>query len=279
MREREAALARKAERQYGVFSGSQAQEAGFPRRTIYERVRRGSWVRVCGDSYRVAASAETWQQPIVAAWLAVGDPSAISGRSALAVWQLATPMPAVPQITVPWTRRPRLTGVRVVRTRRWTRKDIVRMGTLRVTSVRRTLLDVAPHFSELDLETVVDAAHRRKLLDLEQVAAYLRKARKAKIPGASKLAFLVGLRVGNVRSKAWPRPSSSGPSVELGSPRPRLSTGSARAVATVASTSPTPPNASASKSTAMLLTPGARPSRPTGPDTTNSRTPAGSSAT
>lgn len=102
------------------------------------------------------------------------------------------------------------------------------MGTLRVTSVRRTLLDVAPHFSELDLETVVDAAHRRKLLELEQVAAYLRKARKAKIPGASKLAFLVGLRVGNVRSKAWPRPSSSGPSVELGSPRPRLSTGSAR---------------------------------------------------
>lgn len=197
VREREAALARKAERQYGVFSGSQAQEAGFPRRTIYERVRRGSWVRVSGDSYRVAASAETWQQPIVAAWLAVGDPSAISGRSALAVWQLATPMPAVPQITVPWTRRPRLTGVRVVRTRRWTRKDIVRLGTLRVTSVRRTLLDVAPHFSELDLETVVDAAHRRKLLDLEQVAAYLRKARKAKIPGASKLAFLVGLRVGN----------------------------------------------------------------------------------
>lgn len=79
VREREAALARKAERQYGVFSGSQAQEAGFPRRTIYERVRRGSWVRVSGDSYRVAASAETWQQPIVAAWLAVGDPSAISG--------------------------------------------------------------------------------------------------------------------------------------------------------------------------------------------------------
>lgn len=190
MRDREAAVVRTAEQQFGVFSGSQAREVGYPRGSIHYQIERGAWVRVCGDTYRVAWAPEMWQQPIVGAWLAVGEPAAISSRSALAMWQLAAPS-GCPEVTVPWTRLPRFRAARVVRTRRW--NDIVRFGAVRLTSVPRTLLDIAPTIPERDLQSALDSAHRRRLIDLDRLAVYLGKVAPARTPGASTLSFLVGL--------------------------------------------------------------------------------------
>lgn len=192
MRDKDAKLAHRAERQYGVFSGTQAIECGFTRRTIQRRVERKAWLRVVGDSYRVAGGVASWRQPIVGAYLSVGEPAAVSGLAALPTWGLVDP-PAEPELTVPVSRTVERAGIKVTRTRRWTPAEMVRFGPLRITSKARTLLDVAPRLEVADLEVALDAAHR-KGLELRPFADYLDRAIEATIPGAATLAELVATR-------------------------------------------------------------------------------------
>lgn len=195
MQGRDATLAYHAERQFGTFSGAQAIEAGFTRRAIRYRVRQKLWIPVVGDSYRVAGGAESWKQPLVGAYLAVGEPSAVAGPPAMAIWGIAE-VSSTPELVVPWGRRVSkkgIQGIQVSRTRRWTASEMVLFGPVRITSIARTLLDVAPRLDATALEIALDAAHR-KGLELRSFADYLARAVKATIPGAATLAELVAVR-------------------------------------------------------------------------------------
>lgn len=194
MRDRDIRLGHIAERQHGVFSGAQAVACGYARRTVNHRRRSGLWVPVMGDTYRAVGAEVSWRQPIVAAWLAVGDPATVSHTAAAAYWELGIDPPSVPELTVPWKRRPRIAGIEIVRTRRWAPREMVKRGGLRITSPRRTLLDIAPRVARLQLETALDTAHRNGLVDLRHLDRYLTEAVRAKIPGAARLRHLVLLR-------------------------------------------------------------------------------------
>jgi very-short-patch-repair endonuclease len=189
---RDTKVGRIANRQFGVFSGPQAVAAGYPRTTIQYRVERGTWLRIIGDTYRSTTTAKVWQQPLVAAYLAVGQPSAFGGEAAWALWGL-TERCTEPEVVVPWCRRPRSKAFRVRRTRRYTPRDMLLMGGFHVTSIGRTLLDLAPRLPGDRLESALDAAHR-KGLDLSAYDSYLDAAVSAKILGARKLLDLVLLR-------------------------------------------------------------------------------------
>ena len=191
---REHVVGRVAQRQLGVFAGSQAVEAGFARRTVHARAHRGIWVPLIGDTYTQAGITASPKQSIVAAYLAVGAPAAASHRSAAVWWELDVGPPVQPTITIPWTRGSTPDGVRVKRTRRWTRGDIVRSGPIHVTSPRRTLLDIAPVLDDPTLEVVIDAAHRRRLINVGPLTPYLDAAVASKVRGASRLRSIVRSR-------------------------------------------------------------------------------------
>lgn len=187
-------LAAVAGRQLGLFTFHQAVEAGFPKGTIADHVRSGRWVRVLPRVCRAAETPPSPQESLVAAWLACGEPAAICGLAAAAIWNLEAPPPETPTITVPWTRRVLLPGVDVRRTRRWSSTEMVRRGSVRITSPMRTLLDLAPLLEELPLELALDDTHRRRLVHIDRFDAYLDEAVRRRIPGASHLRHLVRLR-------------------------------------------------------------------------------------
>jgi len=191
---RDRALAQIAQRQYGVFSGPQALASGFSRRAISGAVARGEWLRGVGDTFALSGVPRTWQQGVVGAYLAVGAPCAVSHLHAAAWWGLGIEPPPVPTITVPWTRRPRLTGVNVVRTRRWGRLDVVRSGPVHSTSPARTLLDITPLLDRTALEIALDTAHRKRLVDIVRLERTASDAARAKVQGAAELRGLVRLR-------------------------------------------------------------------------------------
>lgn len=130
-----------------------------------------------------------WQQPIVGAFL--------SGSLLPSLGSLPLPCGGWvmhrTELVVPWTRRPHLDGAIITRTRRWTRGDMIRSGPVRLTSMGRTLLDLAPRLCDEDLERALDAAHRRGL-DLRRYRDYLNRAAARKVTGASRLGLLVDLR-------------------------------------------------------------------------------------
>lgn len=189
-----ARLAAIAGRQLGLFTFRQAVEAGFPKGTIAALVRPGRWVRVRPRVYRTAETPPAPGEAIVAAWLACGEPAAVSRLAAAAIWELEAPPPGTPTVTVPWTRRLELPDVEVRRTRRWSSAEVVRRGAVRVTSPMRTLLDLAPILEELPLELALDDAHRRRLVHIDRFGTYLDEAVRRRIPGASDLRHLVRLR-------------------------------------------------------------------------------------
>src|SRR5215207_7409592 len=84
---REAALARIAERQFGVFTHAQAFDQGFTANTIKKRLHRGVWALADHNVYRMSATPRTWNQRLLAACLA--GPAVASHRSAGILWGLS----------------------------------------------------------------------------------------------------------------------------------------------------------------------------------------------
>lgn len=194
MRERDTRIMRLAARQFGAFAGEQAVRVGYPRSTIRARTRSGVWERLHRDTYRITGVEVPWQQPLASAWLSVGEPAAISGWAAASLWGLGVDPPGRPEILVPSARRVERPGVSIKRTRRWTERDVVRLGSLRVTAVPRTLLDLARDPDELVLEIGLDVAHRRRLIELQRLDTYLAEAVRRKVRGATRLRELAALR-------------------------------------------------------------------------------------
>jgi hypothetical protein len=110
----------------------------------------------------------------LAAVMACGPGAALSHRSAAALWQLR-PRSGRIELTVPAVCR-EVSGVRIYRTRMLHPQDFTLVEGIPVTSVARTLLDLAAVLRPPDLEVVLDRAERSGLFDLTAVVDVLERA-------------------------------------------------------------------------------------------------------
>lgn len=162
-------LAWDAQRQLGVFTGRQARDAGYPRSTIRDLVAAGRWRRWYRSAevvYSDACLPETWEVRLMAAMLALGAEAAVAGRSAAALWQLADlDCPGSLELLLPRRTVPTLDGV-TVRGTGWLPADhVVRLGHFRVTTVTRTVRDLAGRIPEAQLLEAAADGLRRRLTD------------------------------------------------------------------------------------------------------------------
>ena len=118
----------------------------------------------------------------MAAALAYGPHAVISHRTAAALWGIGTSTWKV-DVTTPQSKRSR-DGIRH-HTARLHPEDIARRDGIPVTSVARTILDVAAKLSKDALAKVIEAADRLELADLNALNRAI--ARRPKAPGARKL--------------------------------------------------------------------------------------------
>ena len=96
---------------------------------------------------RLAGSAMTPQQETLAAIWSAGGLAAGSHRSAARLWNLIEEWPDCPEICVPWSRRPRLRGVVVHRSRALVPELVSTVGRIPVTNPMLTLLQLG-HVAE-----------------------------------------------------------------------------------------------------------------------------------
>ena len=176
---------RLADAQHGVVTRAQLVGAGVPAGAIDRRLQSGILVPEHRGVYRVGHRAPSMEASYLAAVLACGKSSLLSGRAAghlLGLLKGATPASggdnAGPER--------RVHGVRTRRSRRGIdRRDAMLFRAIPVTTVPRTLVDLA---AVLPLDSLARACHEAGVLygtTPAQVALVL--TRMANSPGATKL--------------------------------------------------------------------------------------------
>jgi len=135
-------LSQIASRAHGLVTRAQALRAGITPDELKHRVRAGALIRVHRGVYRVGHRAPSYEARYLAAVLAGGEGALLSGLSAAHLHRLVKGSPPPPEVTAPTVRRIR--GVRTKRRVRPNAREATRVRGIPVTTVERTLIDIAP---------------------------------------------------------------------------------------------------------------------------------------
>ena len=142
---------------------------------IRRRIGSGRWVTVAVGVYRLAGVPVTWRQRALAACLVSGPEAVASHRSAAVLWGISGFRPGRLEITVPPGRSNRNALARVHRS---TVKAVLRDG-VPVTTVARTVHDLAGVVGGDVLEEAVDDVLCRRLVTLEELGGQRSRALRA----------------------------------------------------------------------------------------------------
>jgi very-short-patch-repair endonuclease len=189
----DARIARWADAQYGVVSVAQAREAGLQRSSVRLRVDDGRWQRLLPGVYRLVGAPTGWKQSLSAGLLWAGDDAVASHRCAGRLWELDGVRCDEIELVVPAAFTTRVEGVRCFRTTTLSPRDVTRRQGLRVTTLPRTLIDLAAVLDEEHLEMALESALRRNL-SLGWLQKRLWQIDGRGVAGAGVLKRLVGKR-------------------------------------------------------------------------------------
>jgi very-short-patch-repair endonuclease len=176
-----------AGRQHGVVSAAQLLDLGLTREMIKGRVRAEHLVRLHRAVYAVGHDALEPRGRELASVLACGPDAVASHRMAGTIWGFLRSAPRY-ELTAPRSRAPRH-GIVVHRSRRLAAADRALVDAVPVTSVARTIVDLADVLTEKRLAHAVHEAEVLRIFDLASVEEAV--ARVPARPGRGRLARVV----------------------------------------------------------------------------------------
>jgi hypothetical protein len=171
----ERVLARLATRAHGIVTRRELLDAGVTTDEIRQRLGNGSLLREYRGVYRVGHKAPSLEARYLAAVRACGDGAALSGEAAARLYKLILGRPPRPEVTTRTKRR-----VPGVLTRRSTTIEATTFRGIPVTTVPRTLVDLARRFSLDDLARACHEAGIKYRTTPAQVDAVLAQQPRAK---------------------------------------------------------------------------------------------------
>ncbi|MGI8804730.1 MAG: type IV toxin-antitoxin system AbiEi family antitoxin domain-containing protein [Thermoleophilaceae bacterium] len=175
--DRERRLAELATCQRGVIAYRQLASLGFAAGAIQRRVRAGRLKPLHKGVYAVGHRSLTLHGHWMAAVLACGPGAMLSHRDAAELWGLRESAAAAIDVTAIGRSRHSQPGIRVHRPRSLHPEDRTIRDGIPVTSLARTLLDLAEVLNPRQLDHAVEEAERRRLLDLRAIERLLRRSR------------------------------------------------------------------------------------------------------
>ena len=179
----ERTIARIANRSHGVVTRKELVRAGVTRRELGRRLERGSLIRVYPGVYRVGHRAPSTEAAYLAAVRACGEGALLSGPAAAHLWGLIKGSAPPPHVTTPTERR--VPGILTSRCRHLDSRDAAIRNGIPITTVPRTLTDLAAVLGEADLARACHEAGVRYRTTPRHVDAVL--GRRPTARGASKL--------------------------------------------------------------------------------------------
>lgn len=178
-----------AAKQYGVLSRAQALEH-MTDEQLWHRVRVGRWERLFPKVFRIKGSNESWEQSLRALSLWLGKDFLFSHACAAVLHGFRNFQDESLVVSVARHAR-NVEGVRVIQTKAFHKKDIASARGFRVTSVPRTLVDLAGELDGDTLRATADEALSRRWMTLDAFEAAIRRAGRA--PGIAAIRALLHL--------------------------------------------------------------------------------------
>jgi predicted transcriptional regulator of viral defense system len=161
-----------AGRQWGVVTREQLSGAGVGDSGVRDWVRDGRLHRLYRGIYAYGHDRLRIEGRWLAAVLACGPGAVLSHRDAAQLWELRQSNSALIDVTVPSRNgRIRRTGVRIHRSGRLAPEEVTERSGIPVTTVARTLLDLADVLDLQALRRAVTEAEYRDLFDLTAINA------------------------------------------------------------------------------------------------------------
>jgi Transcriptional regulator, AbiEi antitoxin len=176
-------LARIASASHGVVTRAQLLSAGITHKQIKARARNGGLIRQHRGVYRVGHRAPSVLATYLAGVLAAGEGALLSGRASAHLWGLTKGRAPPAEITARTERR--IEGVTTHRCRSLNATDATTVRGIPVTTVPRTLVDLAAELGPNELARACHEAGVRYGTTPSAVEAVL--ARRPNSPGAKKL--------------------------------------------------------------------------------------------
>jgi predicted transcriptional regulator of viral defense system/very-short-patch-repair endonuclease len=162
-----------AGRQHGIVTRKQSREAGLSRREIERRGEAGWLVRQYEGVYAVGHTALTRHSHLIAAVYACGEEALGSHRAAASLWGILRGTQPI-EVTAPRGRKPR-DGFILHRSRLIHPEDRATIQGIPVTSLARTIVDLADNLPERRLADAINEAEIRRLFDLKKVERVLER--------------------------------------------------------------------------------------------------------
>lgn len=160
-----------AERQHGVVAARQLFALGLGKGLIEHRVRTGHLLRVHRGLFAVGHGRLSRNGERLAAVLACGPDAALSHMSAADLWGIRGSRGQIEVIRTSGHRRPH--GVWLHQTRSLPAEDVTIEAAVPVTSIERTLIDIAGRLELRQLERALVAADRSSRLSWPQLRRVL----------------------------------------------------------------------------------------------------------
>lgn len=153
--------------QHGAITRRQLLELGFSEKAIEHRIAVGRLHRLGQGVYAVGRPELSWHGRLMAAVLVCGPDALLSHESAAALWGMRRWKPGAPtDVSVPPLVRRRRPGLRVHRRLIGPDERAVR-SRIPLTTVARTLVDLAERIPPRELEAAVNEADKLDLIDPE----------------------------------------------------------------------------------------------------------------
>ncbi len=168
MQDRDRRLLDLASRQYNLFSAQQAHQFGFPPSTIRERLRTGRWKVAGSGVYTLPVMSPEREQRLMAAVLGLKD-AVVSHEAAAWLHQLEYVGSTRLSVTVPVRSTHRFHDVAVHESTDLTNQFRMVLRDLPVTTLERTVFDLASCLSAARLKRVVEDVLARRLTRWERL--------------------------------------------------------------------------------------------------------------
>ncbi len=185
-----ATAARIATAQHGRVAWRQLVAAGIHRHTIQRWLADGRLRAVHHGIYAVGHAAPSVDADYMAAVLACGEGALLSHRAAAYRLRLIRGAPPRPEVTVPTSAQRRRPGIVIHRVRTFPVLDAAVLDDIPITTVPRTLLDLAPTTTRADLTRMGHEAWIAHDVTPDQVDACI--ARNPAKKGAARLRQALG---------------------------------------------------------------------------------------
>ena len=186
----EGAVADLASAQGGAVSLGQLRDAGISRRNASHLASGGRLHRIHRGVYTVGHRSISRQTHLRAAVLACGEGAVVSHLTAAAFHGLRDQWPVLIDVTVPVEAGRKIDGIRCRRCRYPEPEEVEAVNGVAVTTVARTLVDLAGILSSKTLRKAVGRAAIRKKLDLEAVDLAIHGAKRRRGLKALELALI-----------------------------------------------------------------------------------------